>query len=541
MNHNTEFTFEEFIKTVNYWLIECRGNPLKEAEIIVLKGVWFGLSYVEIAKQNGYSYGYINKVASKLWKKLSEVSGEKISKTNVRFISERRWVEDARAASTANSDRDTEFTFEIILEIANDLIWQHHRRSLKNIEANILKGIWEDKTYEQIAIENRFCYDHVSSVGSRLWRQFSEASGKEINKKTWKPTFEQIWREGAARANLTQNQTQLEARLVNSVNNARSNSIDTKINENANDSFDVNRLIENVKNELGQMLSLSLDEDTSEANFQAASTAEIGRDLEFNQEKLLETARNSILQLEGRSLTEVETDVLKGVCKNYKHEHHYAPGHINNVRSELWRLFSLDFGAEVSKTTCKSALRQKCQQDTQANFTSAQIQLKDCLLNFLLNPWNTGAKFIGNVKNSLKFLVKDTANQIWQKLSKVWQEKVTPENWQAVWQPKLNPDSELTEEIVLQVISSVIFYCRGEYLHYLQEEVIYGVWQDKSYDTIAVEINCNRDYLSDMAGELWQKLSEVFASSSCKINKNNFKSTLELWFEKMKLSFLGSI
>ena len=57
------------------------GKYLSDIEMKVLLGSSEGKSYEEIAKSYGYSAEYLNKyVGNKLWHKLSEALGEKITK-----------------------------------------------------------------------------------------------------------------------------------------------------------------------------------------------------------------------------------------------------------------------------------------------------------------------------------------------------------------------------------------------------------------------------------------------------------------------------
>ncbi|MGL6340042.1 MAG: hypothetical protein ACRC80_13010, partial [Waterburya sp.] len=143
--------------------------------------------------------------------------------------------------------------------------------------------------------------------------------------------------------------------------------------------------------------------------------------------------------------------------------------------------------------------------------------------------------FVGNIDNNWNFLIKDAVDKIWQRLSKVWNEKATPENWQAAFQLKFARDTKLTEEIVVQVIDSVILHHRKERLTKLEDKVVRGTWQGKTYDKIAEEVNHMVSYIrKDIGGRLWQKLSQAFGE---KINKTNFKPTLEQWYENMKLGF----
>jgi WD40 repeat protein len=59
------------------------SHALTAVERSVFLGVWRGQSYAEIAKETGYNAGYIKLVSHKLWHKISELVGEKVSKSNL--------------------------------------------------------------------------------------------------------------------------------------------------------------------------------------------------------------------------------------------------------------------------------------------------------------------------------------------------------------------------------------------------------------------------------------------------------------------------
>jgi hypothetical protein len=64
-------------------LIKVQKCPLNFVEIIILEGIWQGLSYDEIGMQKDYSSGYLSKVAApKLYGKLSALIGKSITKKN---------------------------------------------------------------------------------------------------------------------------------------------------------------------------------------------------------------------------------------------------------------------------------------------------------------------------------------------------------------------------------------------------------------------------------------------------------------------------
>ena len=170
---------------------------------------------------------------------------------------------------------------------------------------------------------------------------------------------------------------------------------------------------------------------------------------------------------------------------------------------------------------------------------------------------NTYVESVGNIDSSCNSLVKDSVNKLRQKPCGIG-EKLTPENRHAACQPKLEPDIQLTDKIVVQVIDSLVYLCTGKHLEYLEKEVIYGIWKGEKYDDIANRIkrshckdrelcgtNCQCKYSPDylrknIAGDLWSKLSEVFIFLDYEINKESFKPTLLECHGKMKSSFAYS-
>ncbi|MDZ8105933.1 MAG: NB-ARC domain-containing protein [Nostoc sp. DedQUE12a] len=87
---------EEVTKTIDSIVFSNTGRHLRDVEAVVLQGAWQAKTYEQIAETCEYSLNYIKQVAApRLWKLLSEVLGENISKTNFRFIIERQWGEQA--------------------------------------------------------------------------------------------------------------------------------------------------------------------------------------------------------------------------------------------------------------------------------------------------------------------------------------------------------------------------------------------------------------------------------------------------------------
>ena len=83
---------ETVVKTIDDLVFAKTGRKLKEVENLVLQGAWEARTYEQIAASCKYSLGYIKQAAApRLWKLLSEILGENISKTNFRVVIERQW------------------------------------------------------------------------------------------------------------------------------------------------------------------------------------------------------------------------------------------------------------------------------------------------------------------------------------------------------------------------------------------------------------------------------------------------------------------
>ncbi|NET37077.1 MAG: tetratricopeptide repeat protein [Cyanothece sp. SIO1E1] len=66
------------------------GKHLSDLQTRILRKVWQGKKYIEIAHHYGYTEGYIKDVGSRMWKLLSEALGEKVHKGNFKAAIERQ-------------------------------------------------------------------------------------------------------------------------------------------------------------------------------------------------------------------------------------------------------------------------------------------------------------------------------------------------------------------------------------------------------------------------------------------------------------------
>lgn len=83
---------EQAVVLVNDLLIAQSLRPLNDAERVVFIGAWERQTYETIAHASGYSDSYLRRdVGPKLWRDLSLVLGEQVSKTNFKAALDRKW------------------------------------------------------------------------------------------------------------------------------------------------------------------------------------------------------------------------------------------------------------------------------------------------------------------------------------------------------------------------------------------------------------------------------------------------------------------
>ena len=81
---------------VDTLIFETTGKHLTDVQRVLLSSSLSDrqLRYHDIAKTYGYSVNYLKQdIGPKLWRLLSEVCGEKVSRTNFRSALERKWYQ----------------------------------------------------------------------------------------------------------------------------------------------------------------------------------------------------------------------------------------------------------------------------------------------------------------------------------------------------------------------------------------------------------------------------------------------------------------
>ncbi|MDJ0726653.1 MAG: AAA-like domain-containing protein [Prochloraceae cyanobacterium] len=88
-------------------------------------------------------------------------------------------------------------------------------------------------------------------------------------------------------------------------------------------------------------------------------------------------------------------------------------------------------------------------------------------------------------------------------------------------------DKKNSPEEIIKISNAVIYETKGEYVNFLEEEIIRGTWESLSYEAIATKVGISEGHVRNTASALWQWLSEglrrlgIFKEK--KITKNNFK------------------
>ncbi|MFE1744151.1 NB-ARC domain-containing protein [Coleofasciculus sp. H7-2] len=107
-----------------------------------------------------------------------------------------------------------------VLQLVDQLVFKHTGNHLNNLQKNVVEGIWQGKTYGEIAKE--FGYNnenHIGNVSRELYKILSEQSGEDVNKSNFCWTLERL-----ANSFNPSNSSQQQVGLINSHINLCSNS-----------------------------------------------------------------------------------------------------------------------------------------------------------------------------------------------------------------------------------------------------------------------------------------------------------------------------
>ncbi len=82
------------------------------------------------------------------------------------------------------------------LRVANQAMLAQFDRGLRDVETAIVKGSWENQTYEKIAEVSGYSDSYLRrDIGPKLWKILSQALGEPVGKKNFQAALERRWQQ----------------------------------------------------------------------------------------------------------------------------------------------------------------------------------------------------------------------------------------------------------------------------------------------------------------------------------------------------------
>jgi hypothetical protein len=84
--------------------------------------------------------------------------------------------------------------FEVALKVADEAIFAHTARHLRNIEVAVLRGALQGQKYDQIAAACDYAPEYIKhDVGPKLWQLLSCSLGERVSKTNLTAVLAQRW------------------------------------------------------------------------------------------------------------------------------------------------------------------------------------------------------------------------------------------------------------------------------------------------------------------------------------------------------------
>lgn len=85
--------------------------------------------------------------------------------------------------------------FEEAFQVADAAVYAKEKSHLTDVQVVVLRGSWQDQTYEEIAEASRYSAKYLKQdAGPQLWELLSEALGEPVSKTNFKAALERRWR-----------------------------------------------------------------------------------------------------------------------------------------------------------------------------------------------------------------------------------------------------------------------------------------------------------------------------------------------------------
>jgi AAA-like domain len=174
---------DQGLEITNETLFLKKGRRLSEVEIAILKGSWEQQTYEEISVNTCYSLNYLKQdVGPKLWRLLSEVFNEKVSKINFQFSIERQYRSQLNLGMEGNkhpiSGEKEDETRESHFRSDSDRDSRSQQLELNKNEGTAWDTSFSPLFYvERIPFESE-CYEAILQDGALIRVKGSQQTGK---------------------------------------------------------------------------------------------------------------------------------------------------------------------------------------------------------------------------------------------------------------------------------------------------------------------------------------------------------------------------
>ncbi|NET37959.1 MAG: serine/threonine protein kinase, partial [Cyanothece sp. SIO1E1] len=148
-----------------------KPDQLSTVQELVLRHCWLGRTYQEIAEDFAYDADYVRGVGSRLWQKLSDAFGEKVTKSNIQSILRQQQRSHAAFRSTEEPKQEEWESFPHLELEAQD--WLHLPMELPGEQVPLHSSFY----VERLPIES-ICYETILQPGALIRIKAPKQMGK---------------------------------------------------------------------------------------------------------------------------------------------------------------------------------------------------------------------------------------------------------------------------------------------------------------------------------------------------------------------------
>ncbi|GCL42014.1 ATP-binding protein [Dolichospermum planctonicum] len=80
-----------------------------------------------------------------------------------------------------------------VVTFVDKIVFEKTGKHLDDVQAAVVQGTWERRTYDDIAQECNVTKNHVGDIGAELWQLLSQALNEDIKKTNFRSTLERIY------------------------------------------------------------------------------------------------------------------------------------------------------------------------------------------------------------------------------------------------------------------------------------------------------------------------------------------------------------